>query len=97
MAAVLIGTSDEIAFYEWEEGKSEPPKHSERFNVTVITEGTADEARAGNAQTGRTIAKALPAGQEGVRIPRGMDVAKFWKVTEECISRADEVNKSRGK
>lgn len=92
VAAVLTGTDDEIPFTEWEEGKSTPPRHAERFDVRVVTEGTFEEAKLGLKQTGRTIATLLPPGSEGVRIPRGMDVAKFWKVIEECIQRADTVN-----
>ncbi|KAL7900020.1 Inosine/uridine-preferring nucleoside hydrolase domain-containing protein [Trichoderma sp. TUCIM 5745] len=90
LAAVLTGTPDEIIFYDWDEAKSQGPKHDERFEVTVITEGTAEEAQRGEKQTGRTIANVLPAGEAGVRIPRGVDVDQFWKVIEECIERADE-------
>ncbi|KAI5466413.1 Inosine/uridine-preferring nucleoside hydrolase domain-containing protein [Mariannaea sp. PMI_226] len=91
VAAVLIGTDNEIPFFEWDAERSQSPQHHERFEVTVITEGTFDEARAGK-QTGRTLAKALPSGSEGVRIPRGVDIEKFWQVIEECIERADDVN-----
>ncbi|KAG6290602.1 hypothetical protein E4U09_004329 [Claviceps aff. purpurea] len=97
VAAVLIGTSHEIPFHEWHSDKSASPPHKERFQVTVITEGTFEDAKDGRAQTGRTIARVLPPGEEGVRIPRTLDVAKFWQVTEECISRADERNKELGK
>lgn len=97
VAAVLIGTSDEIPFSDWHEEKSTHPRHNERFEVTVVTDGTFEEAKAGSSQTGRTIAKALPAGAEGVRIPRGLDVNVFWKEIEACVSRADEVNKGNGK
>lgn len=61
--------------------------------MTVVTVGSFEEARQGH-QTGRTIAKALPPGSEGVRIPRGVDIAKFWSAIEDCIERADEVNKA---
>ncbi|KAF4999261.1 hypothetical protein FDECE_11555 [Fusarium decemcellulare] len=91
VAAVLIGTDDEIPFFEWDAKHSEPPEHNERFEVTVITEGTFEEAKEGK-QTGRTLAKLLPPGEEGVRIPRGVDIAKFWQVIEECIERADAKN-----
>ncbi|POR39455.1 Uridine nucleosidase [Tolypocladium paradoxum] len=97
VAAVLIGSVDEIPFAEWDASRSAPPRHDERFAVTVITEGSFEEAKQGGKQTGRTLARALPAGQEGVRIPRGMDVAKFWQVIEECIQRADVVNKGLGR
>ncbi|PHH69877.1 hypothetical protein CDD80_6398 [Ophiocordyceps camponoti-rufipedis] len=92
VAAVLIGTPDEIPFSEWDASRSESPRHDERFQVTVITDGTFDEAKSGEKQTGRTLARALPPGQPGVRIPRSMDVARFWQVIEECISRADVAN-----
>jgi hypothetical protein len=32
-----------------------------------------------------------------VRIPRGMDEAHFWRVIEECMEKADEVNKKFGR
>ena len=63
----------------------------ERYAVKVITEGTYEEAKAG-ARTGQILATLLPAGEEGVRIPRGLDIDKFWTVLEECVERADEVN-----
>ncbi|KAF7561276.1 hypothetical protein G7046_g2894 [Stylonectria norvegica] len=93
VAAVLIGTTDEIPFYEWNASLSKAPEHKERFEVTVVTEGTFEEAMQGK-QTGRTIVKELPNGESGVRIPRGLDVNKFWDVIEDCIERADEVNKA---
>ncbi|KAG6015456.1 hypothetical protein E4U43_005275 [Claviceps pusilla] len=97
VAAVLIGTSHDISFHEWDPNKSAPPPHKERFQVTVITEGTFEQAKDGHTQTGRTIARVLPPGEDGVRIPRTLDVARFWQVIEECISRADEKNRALGK
>ena len=96
MAAVLTGTEDEITFYDWDEKKSAGPKHDERFNVTVNTEGTFEEAQNGK-ETGRTIAVEVPVGEDGVRIPRAVDVGQFWKVIEECMERADEENKKFGR
>lgn len=90
---MLIGTPDEILFYDWDEVKSQGTRHNERFDVTVITEGTTEEAQRGEKQTGRTVAKAVPAGEGGVIIPRGVDVERFWQVIEECIERADETNR----
>jgi uridine nucleosidase len=96
VAAVLTGTEHEIRFNDWDPEKSQKPEHNERFEVTVVTEGTFEEARQGK-ETGRTIAKVLPPGSEGVRIPRSMDVPKFWTVIEDCMQRADEVNKALGR
>jgi uridine nucleosidase len=90
---VLIGLPNEIPFYEWDATRSQQPEHNERFEVTVITAGTFEEARQGH-QTGRTIVQALPPGSEGVRIPRSMNVPKFWAAIEDCLERADEVNKT---
>ncbi|KAH7364692.1 Inosine/uridine-preferring nucleoside hydrolase domain-containing protein [Rhexocercosporidium sp. MPI-PUGE-AT-0058] len=67
----------------------------ERYAVHVVSEGTHDDALAG-AQTGRTIATLLGEGEEGVKIPRGLDVGRFWDVLEECLVCADEVNRGRG-
>ncbi|KFH45014.1 Uridine nucleosidase-like protein [Hapsidospora chrysogenum ATCC 11550] len=97
VALVLTGTPDEIPFPDWDAQKSAPPPHHERFEVTVVTEGSFEEAREGKKETGRTIVKLLPPGEEGVRIPRSVDTAKFWQVIEECMERADEANRALGR
>ena len=94
---MLTGTPDEIHFSDWDAKKSSPPPHDERFAVSVVTEGSFDEARAGAKETGRTVVRELPPGEEGVRIPRGVDTAKFWDVIEDCIERADEANRKQGR
>ncbi|KAI0600816.1 Inosine/uridine-preferring nucleoside hydrolase domain-containing protein [Biscogniauxia sp. FL1348] len=99
VAAVLTGTEHEIPFYDYKYDATgaapppppPPPEQRERFAVQVVTEGTLAEAL-GGAQTGRTVARLLPPGSEGVRIPRGLDIAAFWRVVEECCQRADEAN-----
>jgi uridine nucleosidase len=87
VATVLTGAGDyEIPFYD-----SDPKTGArERYQVTVITDGTLEEAHAGLKETGRTVVRLLPPGEEGVRIPRGLDIPKFWNVLEECMERADE-------
>lgn len=60
-----------------------------------MTEGSHDDALKG-AETGRTIIKALPNGEEGVKIPRGLDIERFWTVIEDCLEKADEVNRANG-
>lgn len=97
VAAVLAGTEDEIRFFDWDAERSAQPQHDERFEVTVETDGTFEEAKDGGKQTGRTVARELPVGEPGVRIPRGMDEAQFWRVIEECMEKADEVNKKLGR
>lgn len=92
VAAVLTGTRHEIPFYDYDAKKGNCVKYHERFELTVVTEGDLGEAKAGKSQLGRTVAKALPPGSEGVRIPRGLDIPMFWRVIEECTERADRVN-----
>jgi len=92
VAVVLDGVKGEqIPFYDFggKVGKRE------RFLVDVVTDGTHEDALLG-AETGRTVATLLPEGEEGVKIPRGLDTKRFWGVLEECLGRADEVNRSRG-
>lgn len=67
----------------------------ERFDVKVVTEGTHDDALHRGARLGQTIVTLLPPGEEGVRIPRGLDIPKFWIVLEECVQRADLANEAR--
>jgi uridine nucleosidase len=77
----------EIPFYDHQEGQE---GRQERYQVSIVTEGTHEEAVRGDAQTGRTVVKLLEKGEAGVRIPRGLDVQRFWNVLEECLARADD-------
>ena len=99
VAAILDGIPGvEIPFYDYipTSTKSEDKKpRKERYAVRVITEGTHEDALAG-AQTGRTVVTLLDEGEEGMKIPRGLDVKRFWDVLEDCLVAADDVNKSRG-
>ncbi|KAH8647586.1 nucleoside hydrolase [Tricladium varicosporioides] len=90
VATILDGIAGvEIPFYDFVEGGKK-----ERYAVHVVTDGSHDDALKG-AETGRTIATLLEDGKEGIKIPRGLDVPRFWKVLEECLERADEVNKAK--
>ncbi|KAK4031336.1 uridine nucleosidase, partial [Parachaetomium inaequale] len=93
VAAVLTGVGDqhEIPFCDCDPAGEPGLAQRERFEVTVVTEGTYEDARAG-AKTGAITARLLPPGEEGVRIPRSLDIPLFWKVLEECVSRADAAN-----
>ncbi|KAK8088880.1 uridine nucleosidase protein [Apiospora hydei] len=91
VAIALIGTEWEIPFYDFDPKSTAGERRHERFHVKVETEGSLEDALKG-AKTGQTVATLLASGKEGVRIPRGLDIAMFWKVIEECVSRADEVN-----
>lgn len=87
----MTGTGkDEIPFYDFNPQLEPNSRLQERYEVTVITEGSYQDAQDG-AQTGRTLVRLLGPGEEGVRIPRGLDIPTFWKVIEECVEKADAV------
>ncbi|KAK4217039.1 Inosine/uridine-preferring nucleoside hydrolase domain-containing protein [Rhypophila decipiens] len=98
VAAILTGVGEqhEIPFSDVDPtaqgvAGAEGTQQRERYKVEIITEGTYEEARDG-ARTGQVIATLLPPGEEGVRIPRSLDINLFWRVLEECVARADEAN-----
>jgi uridine nucleosidase len=81
---------DEIPFYDFDPKLEPNARRRERYEVTVITEGSYQDAQEG-AQTGRTLVRLLEPGEEGVRIPRGLDIPAFWEVIEDCVEKADAV------
>lgn len=92
VAAVLDGIVEfEIPFFDYQVEKGE--KEVERYRVEVVVDGTHANSVAGETEMGRTIATLLPKGEEGVKIPRGLDVERFWAVLEECLEAADEINR----
>lgn len=88
VAVVLFdeGLKD-LAFYD---------RGRERWDINVVTDGVHEPIDyrkirdADRARLGRTIAKEVPRGGKGVRIPRGLNVGRFWNVVEECIQRAED-------
>jgi uridine nucleosidase len=93
VAVILDGiVGAEIPFYDFEQGKE---GRGERYDVHIVTEGSHEEAL-GGAETGRTIVKLLPEREDGVKIPRGLNVKRFWDILEESLERADVVNRARG-
>lgn len=94
MAAVLTGTPWEIEFYDYDANKPPSERKPERFDVKVVLEGTHEDALLRGSRLGQTVATLLPPGEGGVRIPRGLDIPKFWKVLEECVQHADDTNET---
>ncbi|KAH7082229.1 Inosine/uridine-preferring nucleoside hydrolase domain-containing protein [Paraphoma chrysanthemicola] len=62
----------------------------ERFQVDVVTEGVHSLTQSEVGELGRTKATKLPPGEQGCRIPRGLDLAGFWASIEDAMKRADE-------
>lgn len=90
VAAILESVPEyEIPFYDYAPGQNE---RRERYEVAIVTEGTHEQALGGETETGRTIVKLLERGEGGIKIPRGLNVQKFWTTLEECLQRADERN-----
>jgi uridine nucleosidase len=67
-------------------------KGGERFKVDVVTEGVHSVVQSEVGELGRTKVEKLPPGQGGCRIPRGLDLAKFWGEIESCLKRADQAS-----
>ena len=61
-----------------------------------MTEGTHEEAQKGTTETGRTVVRLLSEGEEGVKIPRALEISRFWTVLEECLERADVAGQANG-
>ncbi|KAF2657072.1 Inosine/uridine-preferring nucleoside hydrolase [Lophiostoma macrostomum CBS 122681] len=64
----------------------------ERFKVDIVTEGVHSVTQSEVGELGRTKVTKLPAGEAGCRIPRSVDLAKFWGLIESCLKSADAVS-----
>jgi uridine nucleosidase len=69
--------------------------NNERYKVYVVTEGDSspisserDATKAG--QCGRTLVKLLGSGEEGVRIPRTLQVEEFWHMVDLSLEEAEK-------
>ncbi|KAL8935342.1 MAG: hypothetical protein Q9216_005472 [Gyalolechia sp. 2 TL-2023] len=61
----------------------------ERFSVDVVTNGSHSGQDIERGQVGRTCVRETKGAS--VRIPRGLEVGRFWDMVEECLQRADEL------
>lgn len=64
-----------------------------RYEITVVTDGEHGDSaviRSGVSQCGRTVAKRLPKGEKGIRIPKAVRREEMWKILEECLGRAEK-------
>lgn len=62
----------------------------ERWDVAIVTDGLHSEDASKIGQLGRTIASDAGSGKGGVRIPRSIDMERFWSVIRRCLELADE-------
>lgn len=64
----------------------------ERFQVDIVTDGVHSPVQSEVGELGRTKVTRLPEGEGGCRIPRAVDLAKFWGSIESAMQRADAVS-----
>jgi uridine nucleosidase len=64
----------------------------ERFRVDIVTEGVHSVVQTDVGELGRTKVTKLAPGDGGCRIPRSVDLAKFWGSIESCMKSADAVS-----
>jgi uridine nucleosidase len=64
----------------------------ERFSVDIVTEGVHSTDPSQVGELGRTKVSKLSHGEGGCRIPRGVDLVKFWQLVENCLKSAEEVS-----
>ncbi|KAJ4324598.1 Uridine nucleosidase 1 [Neodidymelliopsis sp. IMI 364377] len=67
-------------------------RDGERFRVDVVTKGVHSLIQSEVGELGRTKVTDLRSGEGGCRIPRGVDLDKFWGLTEDALKRADAVS-----
>ena len=60
----------------------------ERWHIEVVTEGKHGSSRQTSGQLGRTLVSKATAG--GVRIPRTLDVKRFWKLIYEALNLVEQ-------
>ncbi|KAI4099302.1 MAG: hypothetical protein LQ345_007484 [Seirophora villosa] len=84
VAVILSDTGAEELAFDYRNG--------ERWDVDVVTDGTHSDRDEGSGQLGTTDVRRST--DQKVRIPRGLDVGRFWEVVEECLQRVDRLESS---
>ncbi|KAL9094599.1 MAG: hypothetical protein Q9165_003158 [Trypethelium subeluteriae] len=68
----------------------------ERWIVDVVRDDAIGDVagsggKKGVGQVGRTVVRKVEGNGGGVRIPRGVDVARFWETIDLCLSKAERM------
>lgn len=63
----------------------------ERFLVDIVTEGVHSATQSEVGELGRTKVTKLPPGEGGCRIPRSVNLKRFWAIIEMAMERANSV------
>ncbi|KAI9703644.1 MAG: Uridine nucleosidase 1 [Candelina mexicana] len=64
---------------------------SEPRVLEVVTDGKHTDSEELRGQVGRTVARRATAREDGIRVPRSVDVEKFWSIMEECVKLAERL------
>ncbi|KAL8782285.1 MAG: hypothetical protein Q9213_005520 [Squamulea squamosa] len=65
-------------------------REGERWEVKVVTDGLHSDSNYERGQVGRTVISSSKESGVGVRIPRGLDVERFWDVVENSLEIVDK-------
>ena len=79
VAVLLDGQGENLGFGD---------RGGESWHVTVVTDGLHSQLDMEQGQVGRTVISKAESG--GVRIPRGVNVHRFWSLIESCMLRAEQ-------
>ncbi|KAL8818765.1 MAG: hypothetical protein Q9223_002667 [Gallowayella weberi] len=83
LAVAVVLYDEHYADLDFDDGDGE------RWDVRVVTDGLHSEYDGERGQLGRTVISKSNERGVGVRIPRGLDVARFWTLVEDCLQSAD--------
>ncbi|KAH9841177.1 uridine nucleosidase-like [Teratosphaeria destructans] len=87
--AALVPLGIAVLTSELDEDEQQPQY---RYKVEVVTEGdhgSSPEILNGPSECGRTIVSGLAGGQQGVRIPKTLQVNELWARIDSCLRRAE--------
>lgn len=62
----------------------------DRFLVKVVTDGYCSDSHNDIGQLGRTLVEKLPHGSDGVRIPKYINLERFWSHISEAIEKSEK-------
>ncbi|KAI9809516.1 MAG: Uridine nucleosidase 1 [Pycnora praestabilis] len=65
-------------------------KDHERWNVKIVTDGVHSEIEERIGQLGRTLVTRATKEEGGVKIPRSLDVKRFWVILQSCVQEAEK-------
>lgn len=84
-----------VILFEGYEDFTLDDRKGERWDVSVVTDGLHSDDDHPRGQVGRTMISPSEEKGVGVRIPRGLNVERFWNIVEDCLRLVDDHLASR--